>query len=350
MIEPGLANAKSVQATPPGPHCAIELTRVSKSYAGQQVLRNFSLAVPSGVVFGLCGPGGSGKTAALRILATLDLPDTGAARITGIDVTQDPKTVRTMVGFMPDTFGSYGPLTVREYLDFYAAGQNVAPAVRRRLCDDLLELVDLVEKQHQSVDSLRPGRKQRLSLARCLIHDPEVLLLDEPAADAEAVDRIELREILKELAKLGKTVLATFRDESQMADIGSHVGIIEAGELVSIGRLEAAPSAPSVPSYVRSTVNLSTGSRLNIRLADPRHLETATQLLGEMAECQVVEVRGDRDLSAKFAGDERDLSGLLDRIAAAGVSVAGFAFESGRDPDGRRGEDTVESNHRESDP
>jgi ABC-2 type transport system ATP-binding protein len=218
-----------------GSRYAVETDGLSKSYGKHVALRNLSLRVPERSVYGLIGPRHAGKTTTLRTLATLERFEKGSARVSGFELPTNSSAVRDRVAFMPEAFGTYGDLSVGEYLDFYGQGYGIVAPARRRLRDDLLELMDLTESRQSSVDSLPSATKQRLSLARCLIHDPDVLLLDEPMAGLDPVTRSDLGEIMAELARLGKTILLTGEDASQVADTCSHVGIIEDGELVREG-------------------------------------------------------------------------------------------------------------------
>ena len=297
---------------------AIEVEGLWKSYAGRPVLRNLSFQVPPGTVFGLVGAGGAGKTTAVRIVAGLQRPDVGTARVVGIDVRQTPAAVRDRVGYMPQSFGSYGRLTAAEYLDFYAASQGLTLPERQLLCDDLLELVDLSERRGEPVDALLPGMKKRLGLARCLIHDPAVLLLDEPAAGLDLRGRAELREIVLELANLDKTVLLTAASLAPVAEICTHVAMLQDGEVAAQGTIGNFTSAPS------------SLSRLRLRLPSQENLAAAMELLTESPLCSAVLAEGERDLGAEFAGTQQDLASLLSRLGAEGISVMAFTLEEDR--------------------
>jgi ABC-2 type transport system ATP-binding protein len=218
-----------------GSRYAVETDDLTKSYGRQLALRNLSMRVPEGSVYALIGRRNAGKTTTLRTLATLERFDQGTARVAGFQLPGSPGAVRDRVAFMPEEFGLYGDLSVDEYLEFYEQGYGIPASAAGRLRDDLLELMDLSEHRHRSVDSLPHAMKQRLSLARCLIHDPDVLLLDEPMAGVDPFTRSELGEILAELARLGKTILLSSEDASQLADTCTHVGLMEAGALLHEG-------------------------------------------------------------------------------------------------------------------
>lgn len=198
-------------------------------------VRDISLEIPAGEVFGFIGPNGAGKSSTFRVLATLQPTYEGEARICGVDVRANPQLVREKMGFVPDYFGVYEDLTVREYLHFFAAAYRLSVTKRKAVVDDVLQLTDLTHKIDSQVDSLSRGMKQRLSLARVLIHDPEVLLLDEPASGLDPRARIEMRELLKALREMGKTILISSHILHELAQLCTRIGIIEAGSIVSQG-------------------------------------------------------------------------------------------------------------------
>lgn len=315
------------------PDFAIEIEGMSKSYGRTMAVRNLSMHVPRGSVYGFVGPNGAGKTTTIRTLATLQRPDRGTVHVAGIDVRADPGAVRDRVGYMPDFFGVYESLTVGEYLDFYGASHRIPASQRRRLSDELLELVDLADKRKEPVEYLSRGMKQRLGLARCLVHDPQVLLLDEPASGMDPRARIELREILRELGRLNKTILISSHILPELAEMCTHIGIIRGGELLAEG---------SVESVVRT---LSAGSRLRVRLLDtgavahrhngqeslpgPNGRDAAIQILEAHPACQAVEIEGNSSLVAQFTGSDEDLVAVLSQLVAAGIPVTGFTREGG---------------------
>jgi len=216
----------------------IELENLTKYYGAFHALRGVSFAIEEGDIFGFIGPNGAGKTTSIKILATLLRPDAGTARIAGHDVVKTPKAVRGLIGYMPDFFGVYDEMTTFEYLDFFAACYTIPSHARPPIIDDVLELTDLGGKRDTNVNGLSRGMKQRLSLARCLIHNPQVLLLDEPASGLDPRARIEIRELLKELGRLGKTILISSHILTELADFCNAVGVIENGSLVKAGRIQ----------------------------------------------------------------------------------------------------------------
>src|SRR4051812_9455534 len=195
-------------------------------------VKELELDLQKGDVFGFIGPNGSGKTTTMRILATLLNPTWGEAYVCGYSIYTGARDIRRLVGFMPDYFGVYDDMKVIEYLEFFAAAYRIKGAARRKVCDEVLELVDLGYKREALVTSLSRGMNQRLGLARVLLHDPQVLLLDEPASGLDPRARIEIRGLLKELRNLGKTIMVSSHILPELAEICNKVGIIERGELV----------------------------------------------------------------------------------------------------------------------
>ncbi len=217
---------------------AITVEGLVKRYGGSTALDGLSFSVTRGSIYGFLGPNGAGKTTTLRILATLLLPTQGQAWVAGEDVTRHPAEARRHIGYMPDFFGVYDDLTVREYLEFYAQAHGVPRAGWRKIVADLLELVDLGDKRDDFVETLSRGMKQRLGLTRCLVHDPEVLLLDEPASGLDPRARVEMREVLKEIARMGKAVLISSHILPELEDLSTEVGIIHKGRMVASGPVE----------------------------------------------------------------------------------------------------------------
>ncbi|HET6266186.1 MAG TPA: ABC transporter ATP-binding protein [Acidobacteriota bacterium] len=216
----------------------IDVSDVSKNYGDLMAVDSLNLQIPEGEIFGFIGPNGAGKTTTIRMLATLLLPTKGEIRIAGMNPEEEPREVRRMIGYMPDAFGVYPDLTVNEYLDFFAAAYKIAPDKRSTLIDDVLELTDLTQKKKELVEALSRGMKQRLCLAKTLLHDPSILLLDEPASGLDPRARIEIRELLKELKKMKKTILISSHILSELSDFCTSIGIIEKGKLVVAGSLD----------------------------------------------------------------------------------------------------------------
>ncbi|MEC1372793.1 ABC transporter ATP-binding protein [Heyndrickxia oleronia] len=213
----------------------IEIHNLTKKYGAFTALDTLNLTIGKGCVFGFVGQNGAGKSTTFSILATLLSPTSGTAYINGFNITKEPKQVRKQIGYMPDFFGVYDHLKADEYLDFYGASYGIDTKTRQKLIPQLLELVNLSHKQHSYVDVLSRGMKQRLCLARSLIHDPEVLILDEPASGLDPRARVEMREILKELKSMGKTILISSHILPELAEMCDEIGVIDNGKLVAHG-------------------------------------------------------------------------------------------------------------------
>ncbi|HVR85559.1 MAG TPA: ABC transporter ATP-binding protein [Planctomycetota bacterium] len=218
----------------------IEVRELGKSYGTHPALRGVTLEIEAGDMFGLIGPNGAGKTTLIRILATLLQPSAGSATVNGHDVTRNAQAVRREIGYMPDFFGVYEELKVREYLEFFAATYGIRGPKRKVTVDGVLELTDLTAKKDVLISSLSRGMQQRLGLARVLVHDPKVLFLDEPASGLDPRARIEIRALLKELRNMGKTILISSHILADLADLCNKIGLIERGKLLYAGGLREA--------------------------------------------------------------------------------------------------------------
>jgi ABC-2 type transport system ATP-binding protein len=215
----------------------IKVRGLKKNYGRVQALKGLDMDVPAGSIYGFIGQNGAGKTTALRILAGLLVPGQGLAEVAGWDIMLYPRAVQEAIGYMPDFFGVYDDLRVGEYLLFYASAYGIKGPRAGKLRDDLLELVELGDKREAFVDTLSRGMQQRLCLARALVHDPPVLLLDEPASGLDPLARVEMREILKELGQMGKTILVSSHILTELANLCTHIGMITEGALVRQGVL-----------------------------------------------------------------------------------------------------------------
>jgi ABC-2 type transport system ATP-binding protein len=217
----------------------IETRDLTKKYGELFAIKSINLNLNRGDLFGFIGPNGAGKTTTMRILATLLNPTWGEAYVGGHSIYTRPKEIRRMIGYMPDFFGVYDDMKVIEYLEFFAAAYRIRGPKRRQVCDEVLDLVELGYKREALVTSLSRGMTQRLGLARVLLHDPQVLLLDEPASGLDPRARIEIRTLLKRLGTMGKTIMVSSHILPELADICNKVGIIERGELVFNDTVEA---------------------------------------------------------------------------------------------------------------
>ncbi len=216
----------------------VETINLTKKYGKLTALDNLHLNIEDGECFGYIGPNGAGKTTTIRILATLLRPTWGEARVCGHTVGFQSRMIRPLIGYVPDFFGAYEDMVVQEYLEFFASAYNIQGDQRTRVVGDVLELTDLTSKRDALVDSLSRGMQQRLSVARVLLHDPKVLLLDEPASGLDPRARIEIRELLKELRRMGKTIIISSHILHELAELCTTVGIIETGKLIFHGPIE----------------------------------------------------------------------------------------------------------------
>jgi ABC-2 type transport system ATP-binding protein len=275
----------------------IETKNLTKNYGNLTAVNDLNLTIQDGDIFGFIGPNGAGKTTTMRILVTLLEPTRGRAFVNGLDVTRKGKKVRRMVGYMPDFMGVYDDLKVFEYLEFFAAAFGIERKKRKSIVEGVLELTDLQSKQAATVDSLSRGMQQRLGLARVLIHDPKVLILDEPASGLDPRARIEIRELLRELKRMGKTVMISSHILSELEEICDHVGIIEHGRLVFSGTLEEIRPRLGIHSKVR------------VRVADRQG--KAVELLSALPQVHQVQALGD-DIAVSF-NEGQDGDGIIAR-------------------------------------
>jgi len=285
-----------------------------KRYDNTLAVAGIDLSVEQGEIFGLVGPNGAGKTTTLRILATLLLPSAGTAEIAGMSVTRNPDDVRRVLGFMPDSFGVYDDMKVWEYLDFFARCYGMAAADRRRMIGDLLELVDLGSKRDDYVQTLSRGMQQRLCLAHALVHDPQVLLLDEPASGLDPRARVELRELLRELRTLGKTILISSHILPELEELCTSVAIVDRGQVLAQGR---------VSDIER---RLRFGAVLRVRmLLDGEALEAARDRFGQDPDVASAVLLEDGTIELGFRGDDAASARLLAESVAAGMPIVSFA-------------------------
>jgi len=287
----------------------IKTQDLTKKYGELHAIKNLTLELAEGDLFGYIGPNGSGKTTTMRILATLLQPTWGEASICGYSIYTHPKEIRRLIGYMPDFFGVYDDMKVIEYLEFFAAAYRIKGAARRKICDEVLELVDLGYKREAFVTSLSRGMTQRLGLARVLLHDPKVLLLDEPASGLDPRARIEIRGLLKELGKMGKTIMVSSHILPELADICNKVGIIERGELLVNAHVS------DVMKQVRQRTLLNVGVA-----GDP---EPAARLLEQSTIVESVEIR-DGHVAVTLAENVTDYSDLPTILIDAGHKLTLF--------------------------
>jgi len=288
----------------------IEIRGLAKYFGGFQALKGIDLTIAKGTVFGFVGPNGAGKSTTMSILATLMAPSSGYAKVDGFDVMEHPHEVRKRIGYMPDFFGVYDQFKTDEYLHFYGASYGIPKAEREALIPQLLELVNLSDKRDAYVDTLSRGMKQRLCLARCLVHDPELLILDEPASGLDPRARIEMREILKELKAMGKTIIISSHILPELAEMVDEIGVIEHGSMVAVGNVSDIQNRLRVKRF------------LHVRLIGRE--EEAEQFLREQPYVNQL-LRDESGWQIHFGGHDEEQAALLAAIMEAGFRVVSFS-------------------------
>jgi ABC-2 type transport system ATP-binding protein len=312
----------------------VETRGLVKRYGRLTAVGGLDLLVEEGAVFGFVGPNGAGKTTTMRILSTLLRPTAGEAWVAGYSVRKQRRDVRRTIGYMPDFFGVYGDMRVWEYLDFFSACYEIPPEMRQRLVGDLLELVDLSHRRDDYVDALSRGMKQRLCLARALAHDPRVLILDEPASGLDPRARVEIRELLRELQAMGKTIFVSSHILSEIEEVCTHISIIEAGQLVATGTMEEMRRLIQTYRVLRVGLVGRAGDETSPSSVEAlsRVVEGAQAwLVGQPGVMGVEPVtgNGEGNLEVAFAGDDDALAKLLREMVGAGFAVLSFREQTG---------------------
>jgi ABC-2 type transport system ATP-binding protein len=273
-----------------------------------------NLKIEAGELYGFIGPNGAGKSTTIRFLATLLNATQGEGIVNGHSVTRDPLAVRRSVGYMPDNFGVYDGMKVWEFLDFFAVAYQIPRSRRRQVIGDVLELLDLTHKRDDFVNGLSRGMKQRLCLAKTLVHDPPVLILDEPSSGLDPRARLEVKALLRELRRMGKTILISSHILTELADCCTSIGIIERGQLLMHGPIDEV--------YRRIRRNRVLEIRFLARM------DAGLSIIRSRPETQDVQIDGQR-ARIEIAADDACLAELLDQLVAAGVRMNSFAE---RDP------------------
>ena len=282
------------------------------SYGNTVAVKGLTLSIGRGEIFGFIGPNGAGKTSTIKVLATLLRPSSGQATVGGVDVVKSPDEIRRKIGYMPDFFGVYEDLTALEYLHFFAAAYRIDSRKRQSVIADVLALTDLSEKAESPVDGLSRGMKQRLGLARVLLHDPDLLLLDEPASGLDPRARIEMRELLKELQKMGKTILVSSHILHELAQLCTIIGIVEAGNMVAFGSL----------SEIYRKLSLKRAVHVQFANSSPELLEKIRALPAVAS----LEESVDR-ISIGLREDEMTVEDLADALHTLGARIRMFQPE-----------------------
>lgn len=290
----------------------LEVQNLRKNYGPFTAVQGVSFQLQPGDIFGFIGSNGAGKTTTIRMISTLLEPTSGTAKLFGVDVVEQPMEIRRMIGYMPDFFGLYDDVKVWEYLDFFATIYGVQK--REQVINEVLELTDLTVKKDSFVQSLSRGMQQRLCLARCLVHDPKLLLLDEPASGLDPRARAELKELIIELGRMGKIVIVSSHILPELSDFCNTVGIIERGNLLAFG--DVASVVKSIRPIRRFSVEVIEGT------------EKTVQLLRSIDGVESAEITGEKKLQFDFKGEESGQAQILKKCIDEGLPVLSFAEET----------------------
>lgn len=286
----------------------IEIQNLTKKYGSFIALNQLNLTLAEGTVFGFVGANGAGKSTTFSILATLLSPTSGDALINGKSVVKEPKEVRKQIGYMPDFFGVYDQLKVDEYLDFYGASYGIAAAERAILIPQLLELVNLMSKRYEYVDLLSRGMKQRLCLARALIHDPKVLILDEPASGLDPRARVEMRDILRNLKTMGKTILISSHILPELAEMCDEIGVIDNGKLIAHGNV--------------ATIQAQLQGEKRIVIKVTERLQEVRAFLEEDPKISSIDlIESKQEIEFNYRGTDKEQVTLLKRAVLADLPI-----------------------------
>jgi ABC-2 type transport system ATP-binding protein len=287
----------------------IELFEFGKDYGEFTAVQSLSLKIDAGEMFGFIGPNGAGKSTSIRFLATLLKATRGDGTVNGHSVTKDPMAVRRSIGYMPDDFGVYDGMKVWEFLDFFAVAYQIGRTQRKQVIGDVLELLDLTHKRDDYVNGLSRGMKQRLCLAKTLVHDPPVLILDEPTSGLDPRARIEVKALLKELRRMGKTILISSHILSELADCCTSIGVIERGQLLMHGPID------QVYRQIRRN-----------RIVEIRFTENADagiSIVRSSPHLRGIDVEGTR-IVAELETDDAGLAELMEQLLAGGAKMKSF--------------------------
>lgn len=288
----------------------LEIKNLHKKYGKFYAVNGLNLTIPEGEIFGFVGPNGAGKSTTMKIISGLLAATSGEVYIDGIDAFKNNRRVKEKLGYMPDFFGVYDDLKVDEYLDFYASIYKIKEKDKKKIIADLLELVDLTHKREAYVDDLSRGMKQRLCLARSLIHNPKLLILDEPASGLDPRARVEMKAILRNLKDMGKTILISSHILSELAEMCTSIGIIDNGNLVVNGTV----SEIMQQIYSKKIVKIKVNDRL----------EDAVMILKEFPFIEKI-TTGENTIQAGFDAGDEELSRVLTTLVSKSIPVATFA-------------------------
>ncbi|MBD5485837.1 MAG: ABC transporter ATP-binding protein [Lachnospiraceae bacterium] len=287
---------------------------LTKNYGSFTAVNHLSLHIPEGDLFGFVGPNGAGKTTTIRIVCGLLRASGGSVRIGGTSAAVGSKVMKRMIGYVPDFFGVYDNLKVREYMDMYGSMYGMDSRDIAKLTDDLLELVNLSDKKEEYVDTLSRGMKQRLCVARALLHNPKLLILDEPSSGLDPRARVEMKELLKNLHSMGKTIVISSHILSELSEMCNSIGIMNRGQLITAGRIEDIMQ------------QISGGKRMHIQVASG--MESAVRILKEQVGTRIESVR-ENEIIMIFNGADEEISALIGLMIQNQVVLTGFYREEG---------------------
>ena len=287
----------------------LEIKNLCKNYGKFTAVDNLNLNIPKGEIFGFVGPNGAGKTTTMKIVSGLLEATSGEVYVNGIDALKSSGKIKSNIGYMPDFFGVYDNLKVMEYLDFYASIYGIRGKECEKISNDLLALVDLLDKKDVYVDSLSRGMKQRLCLARSLVHNPDLLILDEPASGMDPRARIEMKEILRTLREMGKTILVSSHILPELAELCTSIGIIERGRMVISGKVE--------------DIMLKVYKNKTLRIKVCNKLEDAVVILKEYPNIDRI-IADNNTIETAFDGSDEDMSKLLNTLISNQIPVVSF--------------------------
>lgn len=292
----------------------LKIENLQKTYGNYHALDGLTMEIPQGALYGFVGPNGAGKTTTIKIITGLLMPDSGSVRIGNVDALRFPRQLKNMIGYVPDHFGVYDNLKVSEYMEFFASCYGMEGLKSRKRYHALLEQVGLEDKLDFFVDGLSRGMKQRLCLARALIHDPSVLIMDEPTAGLDPRTRLEFRSIVMELHEMGKTVLISSHLLEDLSELCTHIGIIDSGKMTISGSLS------------EIIEQVQTSKPISIKIHE--NIELAMRVLKEHPLVRTITIK-DREIMVGFTGAEKQEQELLKELILAGVPVSGFMREPG---------------------
>ena len=294
----------------------VEVKHLSRRFGTFAAVTDVNFSFDSGEIYGFIGPNGAGKSTTMRILATLDIPSEGDCTVGGLSTVDDADEVRRLIGYMPDSYGTYPNMTVFEYLDFFARSYRLHGSARRRAVADVVEFCQLGGLREKLITTLSKGMKQRLCLGRCLIHDPKLLVLDEPSAGLDPRARIEFRELLRLLAQQGKAIFISSHILAELEELCHGVAIIEQGKMVTAGKVSAIKAQATANRDAKGgEQQLST---IELRLAEP--LDRLAEILAEQPELSEVRIAG-LTIEARFSGGNAAQAVLLKRLIQAGLPI-----------------------------